>query len=491
MVEVGRDVGCAVVRRWQQLTVAVVAGMASMAALGAPAGAAVTIEVPTNVVAVAGVDSVVVSWDAVPADQPVTYAVDDGFGDGCAPAAGATSCVVDGLDPSTSYSFTVTATSGDASSSADAQPVTPLRSTAVPSSVGGLVAGSDGPSVVAAWVPGPVVDDPVASQTVTVLDAQGDVADQATLDPSATSYRSVALTPGSSYTVSVTATNADGPSLAVVSDPVVVAASAPAPAALTGLVAEAGDGSVTVSWDALDPLTAATVTSITVDDGNGHTCTALPTDSSCTIDGLANGQPISLTATVTSDGGATTTPIDGSVTPSAPIGLASVDPSSVVWSWGTDGLVVTFVEPSDLTGISSYLVTDDQGDTCVIPVGTPGDTVSCVLAQVPGATGITVTSQGPEVVHPIAYGGVTAMADGSSAPVPVPVVAFSVRAEHSSVQPSSLEREAHVEHVVASDGPARQTRSSWLATALGALAGLLVVAGVAAVLRSRRSSGAV
>ena len=258
-----------------------------------------------------------------------------------------------------------------------------------------LQVAADGSSIVAAWTPGDSSASDGATQELTILDDHSTVVASVSLDATAASFHSDALVAGATYTVVVATVDANG-TAGTTSDPVTTTFTAPLPPLLTNLAAYAGDGEVLVSWDALDPLIAAGVTAIVVTDSSGDTCAALATDTSCALS-VANGVPVTIAVTVTSDGGSTTTDLPGSVVGVAASDPGTVDPSTVTVQLVNGVWVVQWVEPASLVGIAGYSVSDDQGDSCQSGTSDPGATATCVLSTDPSTvpTGIVVTADAP------------------------------------------------------------------------------------------------
>jgi len=242
------------------------------------------------------------------------------------------------------------------------------------------------------WTPGDSVAVDGGTQELTILDDQGAVVQSVSLDASTSSFQSDPLVPGATYTLVVATVDANGTAQAT-SAPVTTTTTAPLPPTLTNLSADAGDGVVTVSWDALDPLVAAGLTAIVVTDDAGDSCTAAPTDTSCALS-VQNGVPLTIAATVTGDGGSTTTNLSGTVLAVATPDPGAVDPSTVQVNLVGGVWIAQWTQPDALDGVDSYLVTDDQGDSCQSATSSPGAIATCALSADPTTepTGVLVTT---------------------------------------------------------------------------------------------------
>ncbi|MHB1960972.1 MAG: beta strand repeat-containing protein [Acidimicrobiales bacterium] len=168
---------------------------------------------PTIGTATAGVGQATVTWTAPSNDggSPITgYTVTSSPGAITATASGsATSATVTGLTNGTSYTFTVTATNavGTGPASAASNAVTPTAASGVPGAptIGTATAGV-GQATVTWTAPSNDGGSPITGYTVT--SSPGAIT--ATASGSATSATVSGLTNGTSYTFTVTATNAVG-----------------------------------------------------------------------------------------------------------------------------------------------------------------------------------------------------------------------------------------------------------------------------------------
>ena len=269
---------------------------------------------PRSVTATAGNASATVSWTAPSSDggSAITgYTVTANTGATTTAAASATSVVVTGLTNGTSYTFTVTATNGVGTgpASAPSNAVTPL---AVPGAPTGVTATRGNASATVSWT-APASTGGSAITSYTVRSNTGSVV---TVDGSTLSTAVTGLTDGTSYTFTVTATNAAGSGPASAPSNVVVPATVPG--APTGAAATAGDATATVTWTAPASTGGAAITSYTVRANDGTTQTVGGSTLSATFTGLTNGIAYTFTVTAANDVGAgPTSAPSNAVTPAA------------------------------------------------------------------------------------------------------------------------------------------------------------------------------
>ncbi|MGY1773452.1 fibronectin type III domain-containing protein [Blastococcus sp. SYSU D00813] len=242
---------------------------------------------PTGVTAVRGDGSATVSWTAATANgTPVAgYRVTATPGGPTATVTGTTTtAAVTGLTNGTSYTFRVTATNavGTSGASAASNAVVPAGPPAAPT---GLTVRPGDRSVVVTWVAASGNGSPVTGYTVTASAGGAPVATATT--SGALTATVTGLSNGTTYTITVRATNALGTGPAGPGLDTVPTVPVAAPAAPTSVTATAGDRRATVSWtpgaDNGSPVFEYTVTA----SPGGITTVVVGT--TATVTGLTNG----------------------------------------------------------------------------------------------------------------------------------------------------------------------------------------------------------
>ena len=343
---------------------------------------------PTNAVATAGDGQATVNWDAPVSDGGSAITSYTVTSDPVGPTAttATLSATVTGLTNDTSYTFTVTATNavGAGPTSTASNAVTPTAALTVPSAPTNAVATAGDAEATVTWQ-APVSDggSPITSYTVT-SDPVGPTA--TTPDGSTLTATVTGLTNGIPYTFTVTATNAVGAGPASTPSNAVTPIAAPTvPSAPTNVVATAGDGQATVTWDAPVSDGGSAITSYTVtSDPVGPTATT-PDGSTltATVTDLANGTSYTFTVMATNavGAGSASTP-SNSVTPTAVPTVPGTSTNAVATA-GDSQATVTWDAPVSDGGsaITSYTVTSDPGGpTATTPDG------STLTATVTGLT---------------------------------------------------------------------------------------------------------
>jgi hypothetical protein len=229
------------------------------------------------------------------------------------------------------------------------------------------------------------------------------------------------LTNGTSYTFTVTATNAVGTGPASAAS----AAATPAtlPGAPTGVTATSySNASAPVSWLAPASNGGATITGYTVTSTpGGFTCTTSGA-LTCTVNGLTNGT--SYTFTVTATNGAGTGPPSAASAPATPATVPGAPTIGTASSGGNTTSVVTWTDPASNGGatITGYTVTASPGgNTCNTG---PATATSCTVTGLMGGTTYTFTVFAFNVVG----NGPPSGASNPATPVSVPGVPTGVSA---------------------------------------------------------------
>jgi hypothetical protein len=282
---------------------------------------------PTGITGVAGNTQVTVSWLAPASNggSPITiYTVTSSPG-GFTCTTATLTCVVTGLTNGTSYTFIVTATNTVGTSPASAPSTTVLLAATIPGAPMSVTGAPGNSKIAVSWLaPASNGGSPITSYTVTSSPG-GFTCTAATLTCVVTG-----LTNGSSYTFTVTAINAVGPSPTSSPSPSVTPATVPgAPMSVTGAP---GNSQIALSWLAPasnggSPITSYTVTS----SPGGFTCTAATL--TCVVPGLTNGTSYTFTVTAINAVGPSPTSLSSpSVTPATvpgvPTGLSATGSTS-------------------------------------------------------------------------------------------------------------------------------------------------------------------
>jgi hypothetical protein len=394
-----------------------VSGSSSPIVVGPP-------DVPSRPTVAPGVnsDQVVVSWELPSPGAGISgYTVESVPGKiGCTAGPTATSCVVSGLTPATTYAFRVQAVgitgSGSSAFSGASEPIVP-QAPGRPYDID-VVAGNR--QIAVSWTP-PANADRVASYRA-VASPGG-----ATCTTTGTECIITGLTNLKSYTVSVVAVGVTNAGESPASVPSIrVRPSAGRPGTPTAVQVAPGDGKAVVSWTAPADLgSGISKYSVTVSgDAGSQTCL---TDNgsilSCTVTGLTNLAKYSVT--VVSIGKAAS----GNSMPSTPVDLvpnvAPGAPTGVTVTPGDKTLVVNWNPGADGSGVAGVTATA-TGGTAPLTCATTGNTATtCTINNVNPGTTYAVTVVANSVVTGVTSpAGASVSARGlTAAAVPVPATA--------------------------------------------------------------------
>ncbi len=366
---------------------------------------------PTGVAGTAGNGSVAVVW--TPGSNGgatiTAYTVTSSPGaKTCTWSGGPTTCTVTGLTNGTGYTFTVTATNvaGTSAPSSPSSGVTPRTVPSQPQNV----AGAPGNGSVAVSWSAPSTDGGSPLTAYAVAASPGSRTCSAT--PPTTSCTVTGLGNGTSYTFTVTATNAAGSSLPSAASPGVTPRTVPG--APTGITAQPGNGSASVAWSAPASDGGAAITHYTVTSSpSGKTCTWSFGPLECTVTGLVNGQAYTFTvvATNAAGDGPASSPSGGATPaslPAAPTGVTASLPAAptlgaleIAWTDGGSG-------GSPVTGYSAAAYNAST-------FAATGH--GCAVTGTPPATGCTITGLTPGVAVVVRVTSTTAIGTGlASAP---------------------------------------------------------------------------
>jgi len=280
------------------------------------------------------------------------------------------SCTVTGLTSGTAYTFTVkdvnangTGTASTASNSVTVETVPPAP-TAVTGSAGLQSA------TVSFTAPSTTNSGAISSYTVTATDTTNAANGGQTATGASSPITVTGLTVGDTYTFTVQATGVDGTGLASTASAGVVPSNVPdAPAAPS---VTAGDQLAVVSWT--PPFAEySPITSYTVSDGVGDTCTTSST--SCTVTGLTDGTAYTFTVTASNADGAGAA--SNASAPVTPLHTAITSASATTFVNGSAG---TFTVTADGTPAITY------AESGALPNGVSLDPSSGILSGTPSVT---------------------------------------------------------------------------------------------------------
>jgi titin len=295
----------------------------------------------------------------------------------------ALSCDFTGLTNGTEYTFTIVAKNAQGSSSSVNVNATPFHTVVAPNAPSSVTVTPGRGSLNVTWS-APTSGEPPTSYVVSIPGQP----DCTVLAGQPLSCDFTGLTPGTSYTATVTAVTSAGSSSGVTGAGTPLSLTTP-PAAPTGVTSTSADGSLVVTWTA--PTTGYAPTSYTVSIPGQSDCVvnlvANPGAAlSCTFSGLTNGTNYTATVTPSNSAGAGTA-ATASGTPYGTVNSATGVTASV--TNGTSA-TVSWTAPSSIGGgsITGYTVyaydangnqvgsCTTTGTTCVVSGLTKGQTYS-------------------------------------------------------------------------------------------------------------------
>ncbi|QNN58276.1 IPTL-CTERM sorting domain-containing protein [Diaphorobacter ruginosibacter] len=249
-------------------------------------------DAPVAVQAVPGSGQVTLSWTAPANDggSAITgYRVEVAGDPGkfCMAPAHGTSCVITGLTNGQNYTFNVVARNVVGNSVAAS--ISGAPSATAPDAPGSVQALAGGGQVTVTWMP--PVNDGGSAITGYRVEVAGDAGKFCTAPADGTNCTVTGLTNGLSYTFNVVARNVVGDS------PVAIASATPTGSAMPPHPPRraqtlAGDGQVTITWDApsSDGGSAITGYRVEVVGDSSKFCIAVASQNQCTVTGLTNQQ---------------------------------------------------------------------------------------------------------------------------------------------------------------------------------------------------------
>ncbi|MCU1369045.1 MAG: hypothetical protein JWO77_239 [Ilumatobacteraceae bacterium] len=407
---------------------------------------------PTGVVAVAGYESVKVSWTAPAPNSsaPITDYLVTVFSGGneytdALVGGAATSITIDLYDLQP-YTFKVAAknVAGTGVRSAASNSATPNTTPTAPGAPTNVSAYAGNGGATVQWSPARENGSPITGYVVTPYIGATAQAPR-TFNNSDTFQTITGLTNGSAYTFKVAAKNAIGTSPQSVASDAVTPAGPPGVA--TGVTAVAGNGNATVSWTAPasnggSPITGYEVTAYTGGFPASSEFHESPATTQ-TVPSLANGTSYTFTVTAyNAVGGGTESAASNAVTPNA---VASVPgaPTGVAAVAGNAQATVSWSAPASNGGsaITGYVVTPFVGATAQPPLTFNSTATSQPVTGLTNGTAYTFKVAAKNAVGTgtasAASNAVTPTAVVPGAPTSVAAVAGNAQATVSWSAPAS------------------------------------------------------
>jgi titin len=281
-------------------------------------------------------------------------------------------CTITGLANGSEYTFKVVTNStvygaGTTTPSLPSSSSNAIIPATAPDSPSGIEVTAGTGKISVSWDEPASNGSAIISYTVKAYDSAGNEVTGATCvatAPAKTCDVSANLVAGTSYTFKVTATSAAGTSAAsAASTSVAVNA---APSVPINVIAEKGNTTATVRWDAPLDIRGSEITGYTVTAYSGTTvagtCTSNASDKTCVVNNLTNG--VAYTFKVTATNGIGTSALSSAssaVTPSTVPGA----PTTVSVVAGDTEVTISFVAPLNNGGsaVTGYKVISSDGTT--------------------------------------------------------------------------------------------------------------------------------
>ncbi len=350
-------------RLWRAtLTVPLVAGGVLLVSSGSAFADSFAPDAPTAVVATTANTTLDVSWTAPSSNggsdiTAYTATATDGVASfTCTWSSGPLECPITALVNGTTYTVSVVATNivGDSPAST---PITATPATVATAPGTPTLTPSDSSLAVSWTEPSSNGGSAITGYTATASDGSNTFSCPWTTGPLSCTISG--LTNGTSYAVTVTATNGAGDSPSSSS---ANATPRTVPGAPTDLVLTPGNGSIGVEWTAPSDDGGSTITGYTATATEGvHSATCSWTTGAlgCTISGLTNGTSYSLSVKATNGAGDSVASVSSSATPRT----SSSVPLAVAVTRSLGNITVTWTAPSSNGGstITGYTATATHG----------------------------------------------------------------------------------------------------------------------------------
>jgi uncharacterized repeat protein (TIGR02543 family) len=347
------------------------------------------------------------------------------------------SCTVTGLTNGSEYTFkAVTNSTANASSVTSVESIATLAviPAKAPDAPTGVTTTAGTGKITVAWTE--PTDNGAAITSYTVTSSPGGF----TCTVSATTCEiSTGLVAGTAYTFTVTATSLAGTSSAsTASGSTSINA---APSVPLNAIAEKGNTTATVRWDApIDirgsEINGYTVTAYSSNNVASGSCTTVAPTQSCDITGLTNGSPYTFKVTATNGiGTSAASAASAAVTPST----VPDKPTAVTAVVGDTQATISFTGPVNNGGaaLTTYTVTSNPGSfTCTINA----PTTSCNISGLSNGTAYTFTVKASNTngdSSPSDLSSSITPAKAPDAPTNVLVVAGTGKITVSWIEPAS------------------------------------------------------